>query len=105
MVCRSSLRFSAPKNALTSDALMQYHHLMRTTLDIESDVLSAAKEMAKRDGETTGRVISRLVRKAICGGGEKPLKIEYRNGVPVISTGDEIITMEHIRSIMDDEGI
>ena len=78
---------------------------MRTTLDIEKDVLFAAKEMARREGQTTGRVISRLVRQAICGGAEKPLKVEYRNGVPVISTGDEIITMEHIRSLMEEEGI
>jgi hypothetical protein len=79
---------------------------MRTTLDIEKDVLIAAKEMARREGETTGRIISRLVRQALCGGSsDRPLKIEYRNGVPVVSTGNEIITMEHIRSIIDEEGI
>ena len=79
---------------------------MRTTLDIERDVLLAAKDMAKREGLTTGKIISRLVRKALCGGNaDSPLKIDYRNGVPVVSTGDEIITMEHIRSIMDEEGV
>lgn len=79
---------------------------MRTTLDIEKDVLLAAKEMARREGKTTGRIISQLVRQALVGGNsKKPLRVEYQNGVPVISTGNEIITMEHIRSIMDDEGI
>ena len=31
---------------------------MRTTLDIDDDVLQAAKERARRDKKTTGEVIS-----------------------------------------------
>jgi hypothetical protein len=79
---------------------------MRTTLDIENDVLAAVKNMARREGRSTGKVISRLVRQALCGGKSngRP-RIEDRNGVPVLSTGDEIITMEHIRSIMEEEDI
>lgn len=79
---------------------------MRTTLDIENDVLSAVKIMARRERQSTGRVISRLVRQALCGGNAngRPI-IEDRNGVPVVSTGDEIITMEHIRSIVEEEDI
>ena len=38
---------------------------MRTTLDIEDDVLRAAKELARRSHTTAGRVISDLVRKAL----------------------------------------
>lgn len=38
---------------------------MRTTLDIEDDVLVAAKELARRGGTTAGRVISDLLRKAL----------------------------------------
>ncbi len=38
---------------------------MRTTLDIEDDVLIAAKELARRGGTTAGRVISALVRQAL----------------------------------------
>ena len=37
---------------------------MRTTLEIEDDVLIAAKELARRGGTTAGRVISELVRQA-----------------------------------------
>ncbi len=79
---------------------------MRTTLDIETDVLAAVKNMARRERQSTGKVISRLVRQALCGGkaNGRPL-IEVRGGVPVVSTGDEIITMEHIRSIMEEEDI
>jgi len=38
---------------------------MRTTLDIEDDVLAAAKEMARREHLTAGQVISRLARLAL----------------------------------------
>lgn len=38
---------------------------MRTTLDIDDDVLQAAKERARRDGRTAGQVISDLARSAL----------------------------------------
>ena len=44
---------------------MHYHLMMRTTLDIDDDVLQAAKERARRDKKTTGEVISELARRAL----------------------------------------
>jgi hypothetical protein len=38
---------------------------MRTTLDIDDDVLRAAKELAKREKKTAGAVISELTRRAL----------------------------------------
>ena len=38
---------------------------MRTTLDIADDVLAAAKERARRENTTIGRVISDLARAAL----------------------------------------
>jgi hypothetical protein len=38
---------------------------MRTTLDIDDDVLAAAKELAFRQNTTTGRAISDLARRAL----------------------------------------
>jgi len=40
---------------------------MRTTLDIEPDVLAAAKEIARQQHLGVGKVISRLVREALTG--------------------------------------
>jgi hypothetical protein len=40
---------------------------MCTTLDIEDDVLEAAKELARRQGASTGQVVSRLLRAALHG--------------------------------------
>ena len=41
---------------------------MRTTLDIEDDVLFAAKDLARRERKTAGQVISELARKGLSGG-------------------------------------
>ena len=38
---------------------------MRTTLDIDEDVLQAAKERARRENKTAGEVISELARFAL----------------------------------------
>ena len=38
---------------------------MRTTVDIEEDLLIAIKELARRDGLTAGAMISALLRKAL----------------------------------------
>jgi hypothetical protein len=45
--------------------LMNYIRCMRTTLDIDDDVLSAAKELDASQKTTAGRVISDLVRQAL----------------------------------------
>ena len=40
---------------------------MRTTLDIEEDVLFAAKDLARREKKTAGQVISELACKGLAG--------------------------------------
>jgi hypothetical protein len=53
---------------------------MRTTLDIDDDVLLAAKELAQARGTTTGKVLSSLARAALA-----PKRARgIRNGVPVL---------------------
>jgi hypothetical protein len=41
---------------------------MRTTLDIDDDLLAAAKELARHEGKTAGQVISGLLRQSLTGG-------------------------------------
>jgi hypothetical protein len=38
---------------------------MRTTLDIDDDVLQAAKERARREHKTAGQIVSELLRQAL----------------------------------------
>lgn len=40
---------------------------MRTTLDIDDDLLAAAKELARREGLSAGQVVSRLMRQSLSG--------------------------------------
>ena len=40
---------------------------MRTTLDIDDDVLAAAKELARSERSSAGGVLSRLARQALTG--------------------------------------
>ncbi|HEV3110386.1 MAG TPA: hypothetical protein VGY99_07815 [Candidatus Binataceae bacterium] len=53
---------------------------MRTTLDIDEDVLDAAKELAARRRTTIGRIISELVRAALA----PRVRSRKRNGVPLL---------------------
>jgi len=76
---------------------------MRTTLDIEDDVLKAAKELALHEGRTAGEVLSDLARKGLVSSSSK--KSSVRNGVPILPSRGEIITLEKIQQIMDEEGI
>jgi hypothetical protein len=52
---------------------------MRTTLELDDDLLSAAKHLARQRRATLGRVISELARQSLAA--KAPLKI--RNGVPL----------------------
>ena len=76
---------------------------MRTTLDIEDDVLQAAKELAQRSGGTAGQVISDLARRGLSAPGMKR-RARLRNGVPVLPSRGEIITLQHVQRLQDEEG-
>jgi hypothetical protein len=78
---------------------------MRTTLDIEDDVLMAAKELAEREGTSAGKVISRLARKALVGDRNGGKRVRSRNGVPLLPTRGVIVTNELVNRIRDEEGI
>jgi hypothetical protein len=54
---------------------------MRTTVDLDADVLQAAKELAGARKMTMGRVLSDLVRKALV----SPRTSGVRNGVPLLA--------------------
>jgi len=78
---------------------------MRTTLDIEEDVLVAVKELARHEKTTAGKVISRLARRGLSGDINGTKKVEYRNGVPLLPRRGVIVTNELIDRIREEEGI
>lgn len=80
---------------------------MRTTLDIDDDVLSAAKERAAREKISVGQVLTGLARAGLAApgagrvkGGSKPL-----GRLALLPRRNEIVTLEHVRAIADDEGV
>ncbi|MBU6399447.1 MAG: hypothetical protein KGS61_03935 [Verrucomicrobia bacterium] len=79
---------------------------MRTTLDIDEDVLQAAKELAAREGGTAGKALSILARRGLTGptAGRKARSVS-RGGVPVLPSRGEVITLEHARRLAAEEGV
>jgi len=81
---------------------------MRTTLDIDDDILAAAKEMARRQCVSAGQVVSRLLRQAMTGqGGVKqaqPSPGAVAGFQPFASQG-VIINNAQIDALRDTEGV
>lgn len=72
---------------------------MRTTLDLDGDVLGAAKALAAHRGQTAGQVISDLIRKGL--EADKP-RARVRNGVPLlVSVPGRIVTPQMVEEVLD----
>ncbi len=73
---------------------------MRTTVDLDLDVLDAARELARSRGSTLGAVISELVR-----AGLRPAGVELVDGLPVVRARLDapLITSEMVRRALDDQ--
>jgi hypothetical protein len=74
---------------------------MRTTLDIDDDVLGAVKELAAHEKTTAGKVLSDLARRSLCPpAGAEP---EYRNGFRLLPRSGKIVTSELVNRLLDEE--
>ncbi len=73
---------------------------MRTTLDIDLDVLQAAKEIGTARGVSAGQVVSELVRKALA----SRRSPRVRNGVPLLprKAGSPPLTMAAVNKLRDE---
>ena len=74
---------------------------MRTTLDLDEDVLQAVKERAAMQKKTAGQLVSEMMREALC----PPRTYTVRNGVPIIhrKPGSRIITNADVKRWMDED--
>jgi hypothetical protein len=75
--------------------------LMRTTLDIDDDVLQAAKELGEMKKKTAGQILSELARHAL----EPKRTYRVRNGVPILPhrPGAPLITNADVRRWLDED--
>lgn len=73
---------------------------MRTTLDLDVDVLQAAKEIAAARGLSAGQVVSELLRKALT----RADNSAARNGVPLMArkVGAPPLTMAAVNRLRDE---
>ena len=75
---------------------------MRTTLSIDDDVLDAAKERARREGRTTGQVLSDLARQALT---QEAQARHTANGFAVLPRrGRPGVTNTAVERLQEEEG-
>lgn len=74
---------------------------MRTTLDLDEDVLLAAKEIARQRGLTVGQVVSDLARRALT---RQVSSQAARHGLPLFPVRPDagIVTLELVNRLRDE---
>lgn len=75
---------------------------MRTTVDLDEDILRVAKDLARDSDQSLGRVLSDLVRRGL----EPPPKtVSVRGGIPVFPRlpGAKPVTSEMVKELLESE--
>jgi hypothetical protein len=76
---------------------------MRTTLDLDLDVLEAAKEMAARTKSSAGRMISNLARRALTMDIPSPgMTPTLQNGFEVLPAAGRVVTQKMIARLKEE---
>ena len=73
---------------------------MRTTLDLDDDVIAAARELATEQRRSLGSVVSELARRGLT-----PARVDTEDGLPVIRvpSGSPAITAAMVRRALDED--
>ena len=75
---------------------------MRTTIDLDADILQVAKALARDRDQSLGRVLSDLARQGLRG--RLKSSSSMRNGVPLLPRRvGKPVTGETVRALMDAE--
>jgi hypothetical protein len=74
--------------------------IMRTTLNLDDDVLQAARALSRRRGKPIGVVISELIRRGL-GPSES---VEVRNGIRLFPVREDAgtVTPEMVRALLEE---
>ena len=88
---------------------------MRTTIDIDEDLLIAAKELARREGASAGVIVSRLLRRSLTGldsadgsraarasKAEQPITCGFE---PFVAKPGVVTSLEQVNALREAEGI
>ncbi len=73
---------------------------MRTTLDIDDDILLAVKEIARKRGTTMGKVLSDMIRQVLT----RQTEAATRHGVPLFPVQPDagVVTLELVNQLRDE---
>ena len=73
---------------------------MRTTVDLDDDVLLAAKEIAKQRGSTLGRVLSDLARQVLT----RRTPVSTKHGLPLfpVQPNAGVVTPKLVNNLRDE---
>lgn len=71
---------------------------MRTTLNVDDDVLLAAKQRAAVDGTSVGEALSAIAREGLRSARSR----RSRNGVPLIPNATRTVTPEVVHELLDE---
>lgn len=74
---------------------------MRTTLDIDDDILAVVRERARREKQSIGHVLSRLARAALQSAAA--VSPASRNGLPILPASRDArpVTLELVNQLRD----
>lgn len=84
---------------------------MRTTIDLEPDTLMAAKELARQENVSLGKVVSRLLRMALTGqvgqtaAVAAPVGASSATGFVPFAPRGVVVSNELIDKLRDSEGV
>ena len=84
----------------------EFELAMRTTLNISEDALHVAKHYATRQQLSLGDAVSALIRAGAQVHAQVPsTRAELRGRFAMLPARDEVITIDHVRELMEREGI
>lgn len=73
---------------------------VRTTLELDDDVVAAARDIARESGRSLGATVSELARRGLA-----PARVEVTGDLPVVRVpaGAPPITAEMVRRALDED--
>ncbi len=79
---------------------------MRTTLALDDDVFAFARATAQRERVSIGEAVSRLARRGIQAQNQSLVVLaQPQSKYALLPARPEVITTEHVRALMDQEGL
>jgi hypothetical protein len=79
---------------------------VRTTINLDDDAVLAARNLAHRERLSLGEAVSQLVRRGASGAAESArVATPLRGRFALLPARDEFVTPQHVRLLMDTEGI